>query len=154
MSKIVGFKMGKGRTVRPGKGESWERRYLELEVTCPEKFTEESLQESFARAENILDFWLEQMGPQQAAAEIPELDLETIKSLPWKDKLKNPAKPGSWAWIFGPEADVGLEAGAEKLSAALEKAADHKLVLGDMEYSFSKNKAFINRAPVKRESAR
>ena len=158
MSKIVGFKMGKGITVEAkdkGKDKkTWKRRYLELEVQCAVDFSTESLQSSFAKAENVLDFWLGQPGPGQEAARIPELDLEAIKSLPWKTKEKEPAPAGAWGWILGPESDRGVEPMAEALAAALEKAEDHELVMGDVKYSFSKNKAFINRAPVKQESAK
>ena len=150
--------MGKGATVE-GKGKkTWKRRYLELEFTCPERFTEESLIEAFARAENIIDHYLGQMGQpgevEGEAAKIPKLDLEAIKSLPWKNKDKEPAPAGTWGWILGPESARGVEPMAEALAAALEKAEDHTLVIGDVKYAFSKNKAFINRAPVKQESAK
>lgn len=158
MSRIVGFKMGKGATVEGKDKKTWKRRYLELEFTCPERFTEESLVEAFARAENIIDHYLGQMGQpgevQVEAAQIPELDLEAIKSLPWKGKAKEPSSPGAWGWVYGPTARMGIEKGAEKLAEAIEKAADHKLQLGDMEYFFTKDKAFINRQPVKQESAK
>lgn len=154
MSRIVGFKMGKGRTVEGEDKKTWNRRYLELEVQCPPGLSTEQLQAAFARAESTLDFWLGQTGPEQTAARTPEYDLEAIKSLPWKNKDKQPSGPGGWGWILGPESDRGVEPGAEALAAALEKAEDHTLVLGDMKYGFSKNKAFINRKPVKQESAK
>lgn len=158
MSKIVGFKMGKGRTVRPGKSEKWERHYIELECTCPERFDHESLQEAFARAENIIDFELDQMqrapSPEDISSEIPDLDIAEINALPWKGKAQEPSETGKWGWIYGPSAAMGIEKGAEKLAEAIEKAEDHKLQLGNMEYSFSKDKAFINKAPVKQESAK
>lgn len=149
MSKIVGFKMGKGITVEDKQSHTWSRRYLELEIETPGDFSDESIQQAFARAENILDFWLGQMGPSQ----IPGLDIADIDALPWKAKEGQPSKPGHWGWIMGPESQRGLEPGAEMLCAALEKAENQELQLGNMRYIFTKNKAFINRAPVKEESA-
>lgn len=149
MSKIKGFKMGKGITVEDKDKHTWSRRYLELEIETPGDFSQESIQKAFTRAENILDFWLDQMGPSQ----IPGLDIADIDALPWKAKEGQPSQPGHWGWILGPKSAHGITPGADILVAALEKAADQKLQLGDMEYSFSKNKAFINRKPVKQESA-
>jgi len=158
MSRIVGFKMGKGATVEGKDKKTWKRRYLELKFTCPERFTEESLIEAFARAENIIDHYLgpmEQPGEAKGeAAKIPELDIAAINSLPWKAKDKEPAGPNTWGWILGPDSTHGIEPGAEALATALESASDNELVIGDMKYTFSKNKAFINRAPVKQESAK
>jgi len=162
MSKIVGYKMGKGATVEGKEKKTWKRRYLEIKVQCPEDFSTESLQSSFAKAESILDFWLGQTSVEHEAAKIsqsdvakiPELDIAAINSLPWKGKDKEPAGPNTWGWILGPESTHGIEPGAETLAAALESASDNELVIGDMKYTFSKNKAFINRAPVKQESAR
>jgi len=154
MSKIVGYKMGKGTTVEDKEKKTWKRRYLEVKVQCPEDFSTESLQSSFAKAENILDFWLGQPSMEHEAAKIPQLDIAAINSLPWKGKDKEPAGPNTWGWILGPKSTHGIEPGAETLAAALESASDNELVIGDMKYTFSKNKAFINRAPVKQESAR
>jgi len=154
MSKIVGYKMGKGTTVEDKEKKTWKRRYLEVKVQCPEDFSTESLQSSFAKAENILDFWLGQTSMEHEAAKIPQLDIAAINSLPWKAKGKELAGPNTWGWILGPESTHGVEPGAEALAAALERAADNELIIGDMKYTFSKNKAFINRAPVKQESAK
>ena len=141
--------MGKGITVEDKQKNTWSRRYLELEIATPGDFSQENLQQAFARAENILDFWLSQMGPSQ----IPGLDIADIEALPWRAKGTEPSKAGKWGWILGPESQRGIEPGAEMLCAALEKAPDQKLQLGNMEYFFTKNKAFINRKPVKQESA-
>jgi len=162
MSKILGFKMGKGVTVEDKEKKTWSRRYLELEVEWQPGQGTESLAQAFTRAETIIDFWLGQPGPKQAIAPvqeqeiagIPELDIHAINSLPWKGKAQEPSSPGGWGWIYGPAARMGTEKGAEKLAEAIEKAADHKLQLGNMEYIFTKDKTFINRKPVKQESAK
>lgn len=150
MSKIVGFKMRKG--LKPGDAS------LELEFTFPERFTHETLIETFTHAEQIIDRYLNQMRQPAAVttetAQIPELDIEAIESLPWKGKAQEPSKPGSWGWIYGPAARMGIQQGAEKLAEAIETTADHKLQLGNMEYIFTKDKTFINRKPVKPESAK
>lgn len=153
MSKIVGFKMGKGITAEDKATKTWSRRYLELEVEWQPGQSTESLPQALARAENTIDFWLGQPGPEQEEVGIPSLDLEEINGLPWKGKGSGMSTPSAWGWIYGPAARMGTQQGAEKLAEAIEKAADHKLQLGNMEYIFSKDKTFINRKPVKQESA-
>lgn len=146
MSKIVEFKIGKGRTSRPSEAEEWTRKYLELTVALPEKMTEESFQESLIRAEYLIDNFL----GQPETPHIPQLDIEELNKLPWKKRNKEPAKPGEFAWLFGPGSVRGTEAGAEELVKAIKAAKDRKLVLGDVEYSLVKNDAFIQRRPVKK----
>jgi len=67
---------------------------------------------------------------------------------------KEPAKPGDFAWLFGPRSRDGTEKGAGELVKAIKAAKDAKLVLGDMEYSLVKDNAFIQRKPIKQEKAR
>jgi len=40
------------------------------------------------------------------------------------------------------------------LVKALKRLPEQKLVLGDMEYCFSKDEKFLNRKPVKQETAK
>jgi hypothetical protein len=148
MSKIVSFRMGKGRTVRPTEGEEWVRKYLELEVTLPEKLTEEGFHEALLRAEQLIDSWLE--SAEVGAGAVPSLDPAELDSLPWKNVKKEPAKPGEFGWLFGPGSVAGSEPGTEKLVEALRRAKDKTLVIGDMEYSLVKDEAFIQRRPVKK----
>jgi len=145
MSKIVEFRIGKGRTNRPSEAEEWNRKYLELAVRLPEQHMEEDLYEALTRAEYIIDNYLER--PEMP--NIPELDIAEINSLPWKKRNKEPAKPGEFGWLFGPGTRDGTEVGAEKLVKAIQAIKDGKLVLGDMEYSLVKEEAFIQRKPVK-----
>jgi hypothetical protein len=148
MSKIISFRMGKGRTVRPTEGEEWVRKYLELEIRLPEQFTEEGFQEALMRAEYLLDQWLE--APEVEVAKIPQLDTAELDALPWKKRNREPAKPGEFAWLFGPGSQSGTEKGAEKLVEAIKASKDGKLVIGDMEYTLVKDEAFIQRKPVKK----
>lgn len=145
MSKIVEFRIGKGKTVRPGESEEWIRRYLELTIKLPAKFTEEGFQEALIRAEYLIDNFL----GQPETPHIPQLDIAEIDALSWKKRNKEPAKPGEFAWLFGPGSRDGTEQGAEQLVKAI-KAAGGKLVLGDMEYSLVKDDTFVQRKPTKK----
>lgn len=154
MSKIEKFVIGKGTTRKIKDTENdYDRKYLELTIRLPEQFTEEGFQEAVVHAEYLLDNWLSQE-PTPTAPQIPQLDIAEINNLPWKTRDKQPAKLGQWAWIFGPESAKGVEQGAETLANALLHTEDHKFVLGDMEYSLSDNKAFIQRKPMKQKSAK
>ncbi len=154
MSKIEKFVIGKGTTRKiKGTENDFNRKYLELTIRLPEQFTEEDIQEALIHAEYILDNWLSQE-PTPQIPQIPQLDIAEINSLPWKTRKKEPAKLGTWAWVFGPESAKGVEQGAETLANALLHTEGHKFVLGDMEYSLSDNKAFIQRKPLKQKSAK
>ena len=154
MSKILSFRMGKGRTVRPSEGEEWIRKYLELEIRLPEQFTEEDLHEALTRAEYLLDSWLEATEVQAGA--IPQLDIGEINALIWMSyKTKQPCtKPDEPGWIFSsaerhpPDSQKAVQ----KLAEAIEKAPQNKLELGNVQYTFSgpkeDPKLFISRRPV------
>jgi len=146
MSKIVEFKIGKGKTSRPSQAEEWTCKYLELTVRLPDNYREEDFQESLVRAKYVLDNWVE----QPETSQIPDLDIAKIDSLPWKKRNKEPAKVGEFGWLFGPGSRDGTEAGAEALAKALKATKEGSLVLGDMQYSLVKDGIFIQRKPVKR----
>jgi len=148
MSKIVEFKIGKGRTNRPSEAEEWIRKYLELAVKLPSQYTEEDFQKALVRSEYILDHWVEQQQPE--TSQIPDLDIVKIDTLPWKKRNKEPAKLGEFGWLFGPGSRDGTEAGAEALAKALKATKDANLILCDMQYSLVKDGIFIQRKPVKR----
>lgn len=149
MGKIASFRIGKGRTVRPSEGEEWVRKYIELEIVLPEQSTEKGFREALLRAEQLIDSWLE--AAEAEASKTPQLDVSELNALPWKNPKREPAKPGEFAWLFGPGSQSGTEKGAEKLVEAIKNAGG-KLVLGDMEYTLVKNEAFIQRKPVKKEA--
>ncbi|MEM3622797.1 MAG: hypothetical protein QXR76_03385 [Candidatus Bathyarchaeia archaeon] len=51
MSKIVSFRIGKGKTAKVPESEmDFVRKYLELEIRLPEQFTEEGFHEALLRA--------------------------------------------------------------------------------------------------------
>lgn len=144
LTKIV---VGKGKTTKPGDAEEWFKTYYELEAEVPEKYTRESVEEVRLQMETMITDWLS----EAEVGAVPKLDIAEIDALPWKDRNRQPAKPGSFAWLFGPGSKTGTEAGAEELVKAIKASKDGKLVLGDMEYSLVKQEAFIQRKPVKRK---
>ena len=89
---------------------------------------------------------LEEVAPPEAR--IPQIDLE---ALPWLKRDKTPAKPGEWGWIFGPKSVVGPVEGSQPLIDLLEKHGG-KVELPPYEISFTKEKAFIQRRPLKQSS--
>ena len=144
--KIEKFMLGKGVTRKvAGTENDFNRRYLELTVKMPEQYTEQDFHEALVRTEYTIDNYLE----QPETPHIPELDTAEMNELPWKKRNKEPAKPGEFAWLFGPDSRSGTEAGAEKLVDAIEGAGG-TLVLGDMEYALVKDRVFIQRKPVKK----
>jgi hypothetical protein len=142
--------MGKGKTEKiPDAEYQFTRKYLELEVELPQQTTGKELQEALMHAEQFIDGWLE--APEVEAAKIPHLDTAELDALPWKTREREPAKPGQFAWLFGPKSKAGIDKGAEKLVEAIKASKDGKLVIGDMEYTLVKDEAFIQRKPVKKE---
>lgn len=150
-------------TVMKGKSEPggrepdspWVKVSYALELELPPNCGIDQLESFRVQAEQILDSWLSESAKNSlAAAGVPQIDQAELDKLPWKTKTKEPAKPAEFAWLFGPKSYPGTEQGADKLVQALEKAEGKKLQIGDMLYSFSKDAAFIQRAPVKKEKER
>lgn len=154
MSKIISFRMGKGRTVRPTEGEEWIRKYLELEIRLPEQFTEEGFLEALTRAEYYIDNFLG--APEVEAAKIPQIDIAEINSLIWMSyKTKEPTtRPDEPAWTFTDASRHPPEKQkiVKQLAEAVEKAPKNKLELGTMVFTFSgppeDKKLFISRRPL------
>ena len=155
MSKIVRFRMGKGKTEKiPDAEYEFTRKYLEVEVELPQQITEEGFQEALMHAEYLIDQWLE--APEVEAAKIPQLDTAEINSLTWTSyKTKEPTpKPDEPAWTFtSPERHPPEKQKIVKqLADAVEKAPKNKLELGNMLYTFSgppeDKKLFISRRPL------
>jgi hypothetical protein len=147
MSKIIRLVVAKGKSSPANPKDpssSWLKKWYEIEIKFPaEGATEEMLQENRLRGEMLIDGWLEE------APHIPKLDIAKINALPWKKRNKEPAKPGEFAWLFGPGSRDGTERGAEKLVNAIKKAGG-KLVIGDCEYSLVKEDVFVQRKPVRK----
>lgn len=154
MSKVVEFRMGKGRTSKPEGVEEWNRKYLEVTIRLPEQYTEEDFHVALTRAEYEIDQWLE--APE---AGIPELDIAEINSLPWISYQTKQActKPDQAGWIFSAATrhTVQQQPVVGELREAIGKAPKGKLQLGNVLYSFSgpedNPKLFISRKPVKQK---
>jgi hypothetical protein len=154
MSKIVSFRIGKGKTSRPSEEvEEWVRKYLELEIKLPEQFTEEGFQEALLKAEYLIDNFLG--APEVEAAKIPTIDIAEINSLIWMSyKTKQPCtKPDEPGWTFSDPArhEPNKQKIVQQLAETIAKAKN-KLQLGTMIYTFSgpkeDPKLFISRRPL------
>ncbi len=119
------------------------------------------------KLENIIDKWLavhtgklthsvpEAPEGPIPLSDIPDIDLGELEDAGWQTYQKNSCKPGQAGWVKNPVEFTSWKDPPQvllRLVKAIHKTADKKLVLGDMEY-FLKSK-FINRKPVKRQSAR
>ena len=137
----------KGKTSRPGIAEEWIRKSYSVEAEVPESYTRETIEEMRRDLEQMIDGWLSE-APTPAEAEILKLDIE---SLPWQRRDKTPCKPGDWGWLFGPESVVGPPEGSEPLIVLLDKHGG-KVELPPYEITYSKDRAFIQRRPLKSSS--
>ena len=145
MSPITRIKVGRGFTKRPSEGEElWERRYFEIEAEVGPSEVPDQVKDYL---EMKLVEWLEQVPIEEVKA-IPELD---IAALPWKKKDKTPASPDDWGWILGPASTQGPPEGAEPLVALLDQH-EGKVELPPYEFTYSKDKVFIQRRPLKKEA--
>jgi len=87
--------------------------------------------------------------------DIPDLDLAELETAGWQTYQKNPCKPGQAGWVKNPVEFTSWKDPPQvllRLVKAIHKTPEKELVLGDMVY-FLKSK-FINRKPIKQESAR
>lgn len=158
---ILKATIGKGQSIE--RDGVWEKRYIELEVdtsSCPDAL---KVEETVKRTEAIIDQLLQTSDyPPEATSGlgIPKIDLADLDECPWQTFQKKPAKPGQRAWIKNPVQFTGWQDPPKvliELVKALNRTEDKKLVLGDVEYSFSgKDKdtgepkpMFIQRTPVK-----
>lgn len=100
MSKIVEFKIGKGRTAQTAKQEEWTKKYLELTVRMPDQYAEKDLQEAMMRAEYLIDNYL----GEPEAPHVPEFNSEELMKHDWKGKKTGEGQyaKGSvaWGWDF------------------------------------------------------
>jgi len=120
-----------------------------LEIKLPEQFTEEGFWEAVTKAEAMIDKFLQ--APEVPA--IPEIDPASLDALPWKARDGSPAKEGAWGWLHGPASYTGPDQGTADLIKALEAIearGEKKLTIGNYDYSFTKERAFIQRRPLKK----
>lgn len=145
----------KGLTTKDPKRDVYTKSYVGLEYDVADEADEGTIAQILIRMRSLVE---QELGvnaePSADVSQIPQFDTAELSKLPWKTKNKEDAQEGQWGWILGPESTHGTQDGAETLATALLHTKDNKFVLGDMEYSLSKNKAFINRKPVKQESAK
>jgi hypothetical protein len=135
MSKIVEFKIGKGRTAQTAKQEEWTKKYLELTVRMPDQYTEKDLQEAMMRAEYLIDNYL----GEPEAPQVPEFNPEELMKHEWKGKRisENEWEKGSLAWgwdfrdKFKPEVIKVLEKGPLTID-------QYEFTLGDVIVSAKK----------------
>lgn len=155
--KVTKLTVGLGTTIQQSETEWTKQSYgLELEVNSNMK---DIVEKAKAEAEQLEKSWLSE--PTLPSAEIPQIDIGELNACEWLTFKKEPAKPGQAAWVKNPieftnwanPPNVLLQ-----LAKALKRNPDEKLVLGDMEYSFSGKgdmaKHFISRKPVKTETAK
>lgn len=157
---ILKATVGKGRTIE--RNGVWEKKYIELEVDTSSYADALKVEEAVKRTESFIDQLLQRPDyPAEATSGlgVPKIDLANLDECPWQTYQKKPAKPVQPAWIKNPVQFTGWKDPPKvliELVKALHKTADKKLVLGDMEYSFSgKDKdtekprpMFVSRQPV------
>jgi hypothetical protein len=155
--KVTKLTVTLGTTVQQSETEWGKQSYgLEVEVNSDIR---DIVEKAKAEAEQLERSWLAE--PTLPHAEIPQIDIGELNACEWLTFKKEPAKPGQAAWVKNPieftswtnPPNVLLQ-----LAKAMKRSTDEKLVLGDMEYSFSgkgdmKNH-FISRKPVKTETAK
>lgn len=155
--KVTKLSVGFGTTIQQSETEWSKQNYgVEVEVSSDVR---DIVEKAKAEAEQLVRSWLTE--PALPATGIPQVDIDELNACEWLTFKKEPAKPGQAAWVKNPieftnwanPPNVLLQ-----LAKALKRGPDEKLVLGDMEYSFSgkgdmKNH-FISRRPVKTETAK
>lgn len=158
---ILKATVGKGRTIE--RNGVWEKKYLEFEIDTSSCKDDLEVEKVVKRTEGFIDQLLQRPDyPAEATSGlgIPKIDLAELDDCPWQTYQKKPAKPGQPAWIKNPVQFTGWQDPPKvliELVKALHKTEDKKLILGDVEYSFSgKDKEtgdpkpmFISRQPVK-----
>lgn len=133
MSKIEKIVIGKGTTRKiTGTENDFNRKYLQLEITLPTPYTEESFHETVLQAEYLIDNWLE----QEKTVQIPEFNPEDLVKHEWKGKKdgKGGYEKGSvaWGWDF-----------KDKFSEEVIKALEKGPVTID-QYEFTLGETIVN----------
>jgi len=155
--KVTKLTVGLGTTIQQGEKEWIKQSYgLEVEVSSDVR---DIVEKAKAEAEQLVRSWLSE--PSLPPAEIPQVDIGELNACEWLTFKKEPAKPGQAAWVKNPVEFTSWTNPPNvllQLVKAMKRSPDEKLVLGDMEYSFSGKgemaKHFISRKPVKTETAK
>lgn len=157
--KITKIHVEKGYTKQTSK-EEWFKTSYQLEADVSDVASEDEIEELRLHLCMKLDDWLLQErginGPPDVnVGDIPQIDLATLEEAGWQTFQKKPCMPGEAGWVKNPVEFTSWHDPPQILLAlvkAIHKTSDKKLVLGNLEYFLSKK--FINRKPVKRESAK
>lgn len=175
--RIDRLKVSKGCTLQLD-DKTWVKTRYGLEADVTDVETEKAMEKAKEDLEKKVDDWLlkatmdlqagavTKEATEKELAKVPDIDLGELDDCPWQTYQKDtaghtkPAKPGSTGWIKNPLEFPGWQDPPKvlfELVKALEEMTNHKLVLGDMEYSFSgkddaKNK-FLSRRPTKLPTA-
>ena len=135
MSKIERFIIGKGvtRKVKGSENDS-NRKYLQLEIRLPEQYTEQGFHEAVARAELLINGWLQTEVVQ--ATGIPEFNPDDLMKHPWKGRKTGEGEymegSTSWGWDF-----------KDKFSEDTIKTLEKGPVTID-KYVFTLNRGLVN----------
>ena len=151
---------------------------LGVDLTAIESQTIEDVEKARLHMKNFTDRWIDEdinecvilkkpketAMPQEAVSlnGVPKIDPAELDECEWLTfgHPRQQARPGTAAGIKNPTYFTDSEAPPVllELTKALAKATDHKLVIGDMEYSLGGKDEmkdhFINRKPMKIEGAR
>ena len=155
--KVTKLTVALGTTIQHSETEWSKQSYgVEIEVNSDVK---DIVEKAKAEAEQLVRSWLAE--PSLPSAEIPQIDIGELNACEWLTFKKQPAKPGQAAWVKNPVEFTSWQNPPNvllQLAKAMKRSPDEKLVLGDMEYSFSgkgdmKNH-FISRRPLKTETAK
>jgi len=155
--KVAKLTVALGTTIQNSESEWTKQSYgVEVEVNSDVK---DIVEKAKAEAEQLVRSWLSE--PTLPPAEIPQVDIGELNACEWLTFKKEPAKPGQAAWVKNPIEFTNWQNPPNvllQLVKAMKRSPDEKLVLGDMEYTFSgkgdmKNH-FISRKPVKTETAK
>ena len=159
MSKSEGpFKsltIEKGVTLKTG--DNYRRTTYTLEVDLS---TGAKVDVARKTAENMIDQWLDEekslLETTKEVSGIPQIDIAELGACDWQTFQKQKAQPDEAAWVKNPIEFTSWKDPPNVLlvlAKALKQAQDQKLVLGDMEYSFSGTgdvkDHFISRRPVR-----
>jgi hypothetical protein len=147
--KVTKLTVSLGTTVQHGEKEWTKQTYgLEVEVNSD---VVDIVEKARLEAEQIVNSWLRE--PPLPTVDIPHIDLAELDACPWTTyQTKEPAKPSQSAWVKNPGMFTDWKDAPNVLLTlvkAVKKSPGEKLVLGEMEYSFSGEGKFVSRKPVK-----
>lgn len=156
--KITEIHVERGRTTQVGEKE-WNKTTYRLVADVSDVASEDEIERLRQKLAFKIDDWLAQergvSGPVDIE-DIPRIDIAELNACGWQTYKKEPAKPSQAAWVKNPVEFTSWKDSPKVLTQlvkALRRTKEQKLILGDMEYSFSgkddMKDHFISRKPVK-----